>query len=70
MLLDYARLTGDAAGPGRGARALDYMAAFRVPRGAQTWEVPLHTPDQLASAYAVWRTFGATRSAARREYLA
>lgn len=24
-----------------------------VPRGAQTWEVPLHTPDVLASAYLV-----------------
>lgn len=24
-----------------------------VPRGAQTWEVPLHTPDILASAYLV-----------------
>ena len=33
-------------------RALD---KFRdtVPRGAQTWEVPLHTPDILASAYLV-----------------
>jgi len=24
-----------------------------VPRGAQTWEVPLHTPDILASAHLV-----------------
>ncbi len=25
--------------------------SFTVPRGAQTWEIPLHTPDILASAY-------------------
>lgn len=31
-------------------RALDRFHGS-VPRGAQTWEVPLHTPDILASAY-------------------
>jgi hypothetical protein len=25
-----------------------------VPRGAQTWEVPLHTPDIMASAHLTW----------------
>ena len=29
------------------------MQTFRVPRGAQTWEVPLHTPDILAAGHAV-----------------
>jgi hypothetical protein len=33
-------------------RALDRYANT-APRGAQTWEVPLHTPDILASAYLV-----------------
>ncbi|MDQ3814764.1 MAG: hypothetical protein M3347_12545 [Armatimonadota bacterium] len=33
-------------------RALDRFANT-VPRGAQTWEVPLHTPDILASAHLV-----------------
>lgn len=33
-------------------RALDQFSNT-VPRGAQTWEVPLHTPDILASAYLV-----------------
>ena len=32
--------------------SLDRFAGT-VPRGAQTWEVPLHTPDILASAYLV-----------------
>ena len=33
-------------------RALDRFAGT-VPRGGQTWEVPLHTPDILASAHLV-----------------
>lgn len=33
---------------------LEYMKRFRTPRGAQVWEIPLHTPDQLAAAYLVW----------------
>lgn len=53
-LLEFARVTGDAEAKAAGLRALDYMQRFDTPRGAQTWEVPLHTPDQLASAYAVW----------------
>ena len=39
---------------GAGLSLLDRILALyenTVPRGAQTWEVPLHTPDILASAY-------------------
>jgi len=54
MLLDYARATGDRTALQAGVRTLEYMKRFRTPRGAQVWEVPLHTPDQLASAYLVW----------------
>jgi hypothetical protein len=53
-LLEYAWITGDAEAEAAGLRALDYMKRFRTPRGAQVWEVPLHTPDLLASAYLVW----------------
>ncbi|MCX7427271.1 MAG: hypothetical protein NTW96_16790 [Planctomycetia bacterium] len=53
QLLDFARYTGDAEAKAAGLRTLDYMKRFQTPRGAQTWEVPLHTPDQLASAYLV-----------------
>ena len=34
-------------------RALRYLAQQRRPEGAQTWELPLHVPDLLASAHAV-----------------
>jgi hypothetical protein len=53
MLLEYARLTGDRTALRAGVRTLEYMKRFRTPRGAQVWEVPLHTPDLLASAYLV-----------------
>lgn len=52
-LLEYAWMTGDENALKAGLRTLDYMQRFRTPRGAQVWEVPLHTPDQLASAHLV-----------------
>lgn len=53
-LLEHAWLTGDTASREAGLRGLAFLERFRTPRGAQVWEVPLHTPDLLASAYAVW----------------
>jgi hypothetical protein len=53
QLLEHARFTGDAASLRAGLRALEFMKYFRDPRGAQTWECPLHAPDILASAYLV-----------------
>ncbi len=54
-LLDEALFAGDRSLIAAGLRQLRAMAKFRqtVPRGAQTWEVPLHTPDILASAHLV-----------------
>ena len=54
QLLEYARATGDRKALAAACKTLDYMRRFRTPRGAQTWELSLHTPDQLASAYLVW----------------
>lgn len=54
LLLEHARLTGDENALKAGLRTLEYIKRFRTPRGAQVWEIPLHTPDQLASAYLVW----------------
>jgi hypothetical protein len=53
-LLEYAYITGDRQALQAGQRTLAFMKRFRTPRGAQTWECALHTPDQLASAYLVW----------------
>jgi hypothetical protein len=53
QLLEHARFTGDAASLKAGLKALEFMKHFRDPRGAQTWECPLHAPDILASAFLV-----------------
>lgn len=53
-LLNYAWITGDKAALAAGLKTLEYMTRFRTPRGAQTWELSLHTPDILASARLVW----------------
>ena len=52
-ILRYARVTGDAAATAAGLKALEAMREFRVPRAAQTWEVPVHSPDILAAAKAI-----------------
>ncbi|HEY6228291.1 MAG TPA: hypothetical protein VI282_14310, partial [Verrucomicrobiae bacterium] len=54
-VLERAAFSGDRALIREGIRLLRALDKFHdtVPRGAQTWEVPLHTPDILASAYLV-----------------
>ena len=69
VLLEHARLTGDTNSLAAGVRALEFMKHFRTPRGAQTWEVPLHTPDILASALLVQAYVRGYELTQRREYL-
>jgi hypothetical protein len=54
-VLEAAAFCGDRELIGAGLSKLRALERFRgsVPRGAQTWEVPLHTPDILASAHLV-----------------
>jgi hypothetical protein len=52
-MLQDATLTGDGPAVAAALKALDRMTelyACGVPRGAQPWEMPLHTPDIMASA--------------------
>jgi hypothetical protein len=51
--LEAASFCGDPRLIADAVHHLHALDKFRntVPRGAQTWEVPLHTPDILASAY-------------------
>ena len=54
--LESARFAGDQPLIDEAVSALRRLGATyagSVPRGAQTWEVPLHTPDILASAHLV-----------------
>lgn len=50
VVLRFARVTGDARALAAGKKALAFMNRFTVPRAAQVWEVPVHTPDILAAA--------------------
>ncbi len=54
-VLDMAALSGDRELIRQGIERLRGLDRFTnsVPRGAQTWEIPLHTPDILASAHLV-----------------
>jgi len=55
-ILEGAALSGDKELISKALKLLDkqtVLYADTVPRGAQTWEVPLHTPDILASAHIV-----------------
>jgi hypothetical protein len=69
ILLDYAWLTGDVQSREAGLKCLDYIMRFRTPRGAQTHELPLHTPDLLASAYLVWAYARGYELTGKAEYL-
>jgi hypothetical protein len=69
-LLEFARITGDRTALEAGIRGLRYLRRFQTPRGAQTWEIPLHTPDQLAAAYAVWACVRGYELTGDREHLA
>ncbi|MBN2132316.1 MAG: hypothetical protein JW741_22640, partial [Sedimentisphaerales bacterium] len=55
-ILEAATLSADAELIERGLELLDKQTALyanTVPRGAQVWEMPLHTPDILASAHMI-----------------
>ncbi len=53
-LLRYARMSGSTIATELGMKAIKFIdGAFIRPEGAQTWEVPLHCPDVLASANAI-----------------
>ena len=67
--LEYVRVTGDQDVLAAALKTLEYTKRFRTPRGAQIWEVPLHTPDLLASAYLVWAYVRGYELTGNEEYL-
>ena len=69
-LLETAFLTGNREALEAGIKALEGMNRFRVPRGAQTWELSLHTPDILASAYLVQAYTLGFEITGKKQYLA
>ncbi|MGA2255850.1 MAG: hypothetical protein ABSG53_14485 [Thermoguttaceae bacterium] len=69
LLLEHACATGDKSTLEAGIKALEFMKRFRTPRGAQTWECPLHTPDILASARLVQAYVRGYELTGNHEYL-
>ncbi len=71
-ILEGATLSADKDLIGQALELLDKQTtlyAGTVPRGAQTWEVPLHTPDILASAHMVKAYTLGHMISGRQEYL-
>ena len=68
-ILRYARISGDRAAFQRIEKTLVLMESFDVPRAAQVWEVPVHTPDVLAAADAVDAYIEAYRISGDRRWL-
>ncbi len=52
-LLRTFAVTGDTKYLNPALESLDYCRRFKVGRGAQCWEMPLHTPDPLANAHMI-----------------
>jgi hypothetical protein len=68
-LATFVRLTGDKVAMEHMELALDSMNKFTVPRAAQTWEVPVHTPDVLAASYGVRAFLEGHLATGRQDYL-
>ena len=71
-IFEAAALSADKELNNQALQLLDKQTALyadTVPRGAQTWEVPLHTPDILASAHMVKAYTLGYMISGRREYL-
>ena len=72
VILEAATLSADKELIDKALELLDkqtILYADTVPRGAQTWEVPLHTPDILASAHMVKAYALGYMISGRQEYL-
>ena len=71
-LLEAALYSGDREALEKGLERLEVLARYdgTAPRGAQTWEIPLHTPDILASAHLVKASVLAYRATGKPEWLA
>ncbi len=68
-ILNAAAVIGDPFLLAEGLKGLEWMRQWRVPRGAQVWEIPLHAPDILASAQACEAYLWAYRLTGDRAWL-
>ena len=69
-LLEFALRTGDKEAQAAGLKGLEFMKRFRTPRGAQFWELSIHTPDILAAGHLVQAYVLGYELTGKPEYLA
>jgi len=69
LMLNAGRVLQDRRLIEAGLRGLKFMDQFRIPRAAQVWEVPVHTPDVLASAHAIDAYLAGYLATGRKELL-
>ena len=68
-LMENWRFTGDSETLDAALKALAFINALKTPRGAQTWEIPLHTPDVCAAAKCVMTNVAAYEATGNEAYL-
>jgi hypothetical protein len=69
VMLNAGRMLQDRRLIEAGLRGLKFMDRFRIPRAAQVWEVPVHTPDVLASAHAIDAYLAGYLATGKKEHL-
>jgi len=69
VMLNAGRMLQDRQLIEAGLRGLKFMDRFRIPRAAQVWEVPVHTPDVLASAHAIDAYLAGYLATGKKEYM-
>ncbi|MCL2120169.1 MAG: glycoside hydrolase family 127 protein, partial [Planctomycetaceae bacterium] len=69
ILYDHYRHTGNEASLAAALKGTDFLNTFRTPRGAQTWELSLHTPDIMGSAWCCIANVRAFEATGKDEYL-
>jgi hypothetical protein len=68
-VLRFARMTGDGGAFKEAEKPLTFIEQFNVPRAAQVWECPVHSPDILAAADAIDAEVEAYRYSGEERYL-
>jgi len=68
-LFDHYSYTGNKDSLAAALKGTDFLNTFRVPRGAQTWELSLHTPDIMGSARCSIANVRAFEETGNEEYL-
>lgn len=68
-LLEHWRLVGDRESLDAALRGLEFVNKLKTPRGAQVWELSLHTPDVMGASRCVLANATAFEATGDQKYL-